>query len=156
MTDKANRGPGLCVPPPLIYVAALLAGVGLNHAWPVRVLPGGWGVVLGIAAIGPGIAVMPALLSRFLRAHTPFNPYKPASALITSGPYRYSRNPAYMALTLWYLGVGLILNSAWILVLVVPPVLVIDRLEIPREEGHLETRFGEVYLRYKAGVRRWL
>ena len=89
-------------------------------------------------------------------AGTPFDPHKPASALITDGPYRFSRNPAYVTLTLWYVGIGLLLNNGWVLLLVLLPLLVMDRCAIPREERHLEAEFGEEYRRYKSTVRRWL
>jgi protein-S-isoprenylcysteine O-methyltransferase Ste14 len=156
MSGRMHEGPGLRVHPPVVYLTALLAGGGLNCVWPMRVLPGGWGVVGGLIVIGLGAAILPGVVSRFRRAGTAFNPHKPASALITDGPYRFSRNPAYVALTLWHLGIGLLLNNAWILLLVVPPVVIMDRLEIPREERHLESQFGEPYVRYKARVRRWL
>jgi protein-S-isoprenylcysteine O-methyltransferase Ste14 len=88
---------------------------------------------------------------------TPFFDFrKAASVLITDGPYRFSRNPSYVALTLLYLGVGIILNNGWIWLLVVPVLLVMDLRVVRKEERHLETTFGEDYLRYKAAVRRWL
>jgi protein-S-isoprenylcysteine O-methyltransferase Ste14 len=150
-----HEGPGLRVHPPVIYLLALLAGIGLDCTWPLRLWPGPWRVIPGIVVIGLGVAIMPPALSRFRRARTAFNSHKPASALIADGPYRFSRNPAYIALTLWYVGIGLILNNAWALLLVIPPLAIVDRLEIPREERHLEAQFGAQYLRYKAKVRRW-
>jgi len=111
---------------------------------------------VGIVLIVLGVAIMPPVLLRFRRAGTPFNPHKPASALITDGPYRFSRNPAYVVLTLWYLGAGLLLHNGWILLLSPPLVLVMDRCVIRKEEQHLEAEFGEEYRRYKATVRRWL
>lgn len=149
-------GPGTRIHPPLIYLAALLVGVGLNHWWPIRLLPGPWGGVVGVALIAAGVAIMPPVLLRFRRAGTAFNPHKPASALITDGPYRLSRNPAYVALTLWYLGAGLLLNNGSVLLLAIPVLLAMDRWVVPREERHLEAKFGEQYLRYKSAVRRWL
>ena len=133
-----------------------MVGVGLNHWWPIRLLPGPWGGVVGAALIAVGVAIMPPVLLRFRRAGTAFNPHKPASALITDGPYRFSRNPAYIALTLWYLGAAFLLNNGWVLLLVVPVLLVMDRRVIPAEERHLQAKFGEQYLRYKSHVRRWL
>jgi protein-S-isoprenylcysteine O-methyltransferase Ste14 len=156
MSGKTHEGPGLPVHPPVVYLLALLLGVGLNFLWPLSLLPGWWGVITGILVIALGVAIMPPVVSRFRRAGTPFDPHKPASALITDGPYRFSRNPAYVALTLWYLGIGLVLNNAWVLLLAIPPVLVMDRWAIPREERHLEEKFGPEYIRYKACVRRWL
>ncbi len=156
MSHKTYEGPGLRIHPPVVYLLALLVAIGLNYLWPISFLPRWWGVVLGIVVIALGAAIMPAVVSRFRRFRTAFDPHKPASALITDGPYRFSRNPAYIALTLWYLGLGPVLNNAWILLLAILPVLVMDQWAIPREERHLEERFGQDYVRYKARVRRWL
>ncbi len=99
---------------------------------------------------------MPPVLRRFRRAGTTFDVRKAASVLITDGPYRFSRNPSYVSLTLLYLGIGFLLNNGWILLLVVPVLLVMNLWVVRKEERHLETKFGEDYLRYKAAVRRWL
>ena len=146
----------MAVHPPVVYLLALLAGVGLHLLWPIRLPPGWWGVVAGILVIALGTAIMPPVVSRFRRAGTAFDPHKPASALITDGPYRFSRNPAYVALTLWYLGIGLLLNNGWALLLTIVPVFIMDRWAIPCEERHLEEKFGREYIQYKARVHRWL
>ncbi len=156
MSRKRHAGPGLPVHPPVVYLLALLAGVGLHFLWPIRPLSGWWGVVVGILVIALGTALMPPVLAGFRRAGTAFDPHQPASALIIDGPYRFSRNPAYVALTLWYLGLGLILNNGWVLLLTIVPVLIMDRWAIPREERHLEEKFGQEYVQYKARVHRWL
>ncbi len=156
MNSKEHEGPGLPVHPPVVYLVVLLIGIGLNYGWPLALLPGWWGGIIGVVLILLGAAIMPPVLARFQRAGTPFNPHRPASALITDGPYRFSRNPAYVALTLWYLGVGFALSNGWILLLTLPLVLVMDRCAIRREERHLEAKFGEEYRRYKSTVRRWL
>ncbi len=151
-----HEGPGLPVHPPLLYLAALLVGIGLNYLWPIALMPGRGGIIVGVLLILLGAAILPPTLARFYRAGTPFDPHKPASALITDGPYRYSRNPAYVVLTLWYLGIAFLLNNGWALLLVLGPLLFMDRCAIRREEQHLEAKFGEEYRRYKSTVRRWL
>jgi protein-S-isoprenylcysteine O-methyltransferase Ste14 len=90
------------------------------------------------------------------RAHTPVDPLKPTTALVTEGPFRYSRNPIYLALTLLYLGVVLLINALGILLLVVPAVLVLRYGVIAREEAYLTRKFGDAYRQYTAQVRRWL
>lgn len=151
-----HEGPGLRIHPPVIYLAALLMGVGLNYGWPIGLPASPWGSILGIVLIVTGIAIMPPVLVCFRRAGTAFNGHKPTTALIVDGPYRFSRNPAYVALTFWYLGLGFLLNNGWILLLALPILLMMDQWVIPREERHLEAKFGEPYLRYKSKVRRWL
>jgi protein-S-isoprenylcysteine O-methyltransferase Ste14 len=150
-----NGGPG-ALPPPVIYVAALLAGLALNYLWPVSFPPARWGYSIGTVLVIASVFIVFPVFLRFRRAGTPFDVRKPATALITDGPNRFSRNPGYVALTLLYLGVALLVSSLWALLLVVPALLVMDRWIVRREERHLEERFGEQYLRYKRTVRRWV
>jgi len=157
MNVEASSGPGIRIPPPVIYVAALVIGFVLNYLWPMSPFSGSSRYVIGSLLIAVNVLIMPPVLRRFRRAGTPFSDFrKAASVLITDGPYMFSRNPSYVSLTLLYLGVGIILNNGWILLLVVPVLLVIDLWVVRKEERHLETKFGEDYLRYKAAVRRWL
>jgi protein-S-isoprenylcysteine O-methyltransferase Ste14 len=99
---------------------------------------------------------MPPVLSRFRRAATTFDVRKAASALITDGPYRFSRNPTYLSLTLLCLGLAIVLDSGWVLILLILVFLLMNLWVVRREERHLEAKFGEQYLRYRASVRRWL
>ena len=102
------------------------------------------------------ILIVPPVLVRFRRAGTTLDVRKAASALITDGPYRFSRNPLYVSLTMLYVGLGVVLNSVSILLLAVPVLFIMDRWVIRREEEHLEEKFGNRYLHYKSTVRRWL
>src|SRR5215510_13249591 len=142
--------------PPLLYGAAFVIGLLLHWASPVHILPStlvrGIGVVCVLVSLPLALATFRALS----RAHTPADPLKPTTALVTEGPFRYSRNPIYVALTLLYLGVALLINALWILLLVVPVLLVIRYGVIAREEAYLTRKFGEAYRQYTAQVRRWL
>ena len=153
----ASSGPGIRIPPPAIYAAALAIGLVLNYLWTMSPLSGFSRYVIGAGVISVNLLIMPSVLRGFRRVGTPFfDLRKPASALITEGHYRFSRNPSYVSLTLLYLGIGILLNNGWILILVAPVLLVMDLWVVRREERHLEAKFGEEYLRYKASVRRWL
>ena len=156
MNSETHTGPGIRLPPPVIYLAALLTGIVLNSLWAMSPLPGSWRYIVGSLLIAVSVLIMPPVLRRFRRAGTSFDVRKAVSVLITDGPYRFSRNPSYVSLTLVYLGVGIILSNGWVLLLVVPVLLVMDLWVVRKEERHLETKFGEDYLRYKAAVRRWL
>ena len=149
------RGP-LPVPPPVIYLSALLLGWGLDQVWPLPRLPAPLAYLLGMLLVIASAAIVLPTFLRFRRANTPFDVRKPATALITDGPLRFSRNPGYVALTLLYLGIGLLLNDVWVLLLAVPALLVMDLWVVRREERHLEEQFGDEYVRYKRSVRRWL
>jgi protein-S-isoprenylcysteine O-methyltransferase Ste14 len=94
---------------------------------------------------------------RTLRAAgTPVPGDRPTTKIVHTGPYRYSRNPVYVAFSLFHLGVACWVNSLWLLVSLVPAVALMSFVVIPREEHYLETRFPSEYLAYKAAVRRWL
>ncbi len=156
MNPKPHDGPGLSIPPPVIYTTALLVGIGLNYVWPTSLLPSPWRYIVGIVITVVASVVITPVLTRFRRAGTPFDVRKPALTLITDGPYRFSRHPSYGALTLLYIGVALLLDNRWVLILAVPLLLVMDQWVVRKKERHLEAKFGEEYRRYKSAVRRWL
>jgi len=143
-------------PPPLIFGAFLLGGLLLQYFWPLRFLPRMVAVVLAVAMIGAGYFNGHFAHREMARQKTPINPLKPTTALVTNGPYRFSRNPLYLSLLLFYLGLAALFNSLWIVVLVVPLLAVMQRGVIAREEIYLERKFGDEYRQYKACVRRWI
>jgi protein-S-isoprenylcysteine O-methyltransferase Ste14 len=101
-----------------------------------------------------------ALAAWFLRtmrkADAPIRTDKPVPRLTTEGPFRYSRNPSYLALAMIYAGIAVLRNSLWAILLLPLMVSVIQREVIRREERYLERTFGEEYLDYKGSVRRWV
>jgi protein-S-isoprenylcysteine O-methyltransferase Ste14 len=91
----------------------------------------------------------------FRAAGTPVPGNRPTTAIVGVGPYRFSRNPIYLAFSLFQAGVALVVNDAWVLVTLLPAIAVMSLVVIPREERYLEARFGEEYASYRRGVRRW-
>jgi protein-S-isoprenylcysteine O-methyltransferase Ste14 len=151
-TDNA----GVVVKPPILYFGVLAVGLVLETLWPAPFLPETAQCAVGGAAILTGQAMVVACMGRFRAAGTPVGPYKPTSAIVSDGLYGLSRNPIYVALTLIYLGIGVAIDSPWILALVVPVLLVMRTCVIVREERYLERKFGAEDLGYKASVRRWV
>jgi protein-S-isoprenylcysteine O-methyltransferase Ste14 len=147
---------GVRVPPPLYYVAGFLAGVALELAFPIERPP------LAITLLGTAIgavgwlALDGAAMLFFSRARTTMMPTRPSSALVTTGPYRFTRNPIYIGMFLGLIGLAVAFDSLWVIVLLVPFYLVIRYGVVAREEAYLERKFGDVYLAYKARVSRWL
>ena len=151
-----KHGPGIRLHPPIIFAISILAGVGLNNFWP-RTMPYGlqdhiYGMILIIVAL---LLAVWSLLG-FYRTGTDVRPDTPDSTLLTSGPYRFSRNPLYIVLALAQLTAAVWLNNLWVLLLVIPSVIVISLYAIAREERYLEALFGQQYIDYKKRVRRWL
>jgi len=90
------------------------------------------------------------------RAGTSEKTSLPTTALVTTGPFRFSRNPLYVSLTLGYIGIAVAAQSLWALALLIVVLVVMQKGVISREERYLERKFGADYLRYKERVRRWI
>lgn len=156
-TGVAERDrPGVIAPPPFIYALALAIGFGLDALLPSASLPAALRWPFGGALLVVGLALAAAFFTAFRRARTPIDVRKATTTIVTTGPYRLSRNPGYLSLTLIYLGITVFASALWALVSLVPTLILVDRGVIAREERYLERKFGEEYLRYKARARRWL
>ena len=154
-TNNADN-PGVMTPPPFIYAGALAAGLLANRRYHVPFLPRPLARTLGPVLIAGGFLVGLLGLREMRRAETNVDPYKPATAVVTEGPYRFTRNPMYVGFTLMYVGISALAN-ALVPILLLPPVFaVMRRGVIEREERYLERKFGDEYLRYKDRVRRWI
>jgi protein-S-isoprenylcysteine O-methyltransferase Ste14 len=155
-TPDAPATSGVRFPPPLIYLAGFAAGVGLELAVPIDDLPGVV-TVLGTALCAAlWVALDGVATVSFARAKTSMVPMKPTTALVTSGPYRLTRNPMYVGMAFLYAAFALGFGVIWALAVLPVVLLAVDRLVIAKEEPYLEARFGDQYRDYKRGVRRWL
>jgi protein-S-isoprenylcysteine O-methyltransferase Ste14 len=155
MTDNQDN-PGINLPPPLIYVVPLVLGFVLNRRVRLPFLPRGAARGLGWPLLGGGVALNGWFLKTMRDAEAPIRTDKPVPKLATTGPFRYTRNPSYLALAMIYAGIAVLRNSLWAILLLPPVVMVMQREVIGREERYLERAFGEEYLDYKARTRRWL
>ena len=147
---------GVKFPPPLIFLISILIGVGLNRLRPMSFVPASLAMPIGIA-FSAAAFILAFLGFRELKRHqTSPRPDHPSSAVVTSGPYRFTRNPLYVSLSLLHLGIGLWTNILWVVLMLIPAWLVVTTQVIAREEAYLERAFGEDYLSYKRTVRRWI
>lgn len=143
-------------PPPLLYIAGLGIGIGLDALLPSVSLSRGVAWSVGGLLLLAGLCLAAAFFSAFRRARTPVDLRKPTSAIVTTGPYRLSRNPGYLSLALIYAGIAILASTLWAFVSLVPTLLVVEYAVIRREERYLERKFGTEYTSYKARTRRWL
>ena len=150
--DHAN----VYFPPPLIHLSAILIAVGLAWRYPLALPTGALSIGLGVVLLAVSMLIARAAFRQFSRNHNPVAPNKPIGDLMDGGPFRFTRNPLYVALALLQAGIGLISGSAWILLTLPPALLVVRYYVIAREEAYLTRRFGQAYLDYQSRVRRWL
>jgi len=155
MQDHAD----VVVKPPLLFVGALLLGCLLSRIVPLG--PGlGSANARALAAGGSlalvGLALFAVSAREFRRAGTSVVPGEPSTVLLEGGPYRYTRNPIYISFVIFYFGLAIMLTSAWMLVLLIPVLIILQRGVVKREEAYLQAKFGAAYGKYQARVPRWL
>jgi protein-S-isoprenylcysteine O-methyltransferase Ste14 len=142
--------------PPLVYLVPFALTWALQR-WRPWTIPGGTALgVAGLAMVAGGIVLMVWSFVTLTRAHTTVIPWEQVSAVVTAGPFRFSRNPIYLADAITYLGGSLLVHSWWPLLVLPGMVLVMRRKVIDREERYLTERFGDAYRDYQFQVRRWL
>ncbi|PSB49502.1 isoprenylcysteine carboxylmethyltransferase family protein [Chroococcidiopsis sp. CCNUC1] len=153
MPEVANSG---IVRPPFVYLGAIALGLLLHFAWSVPLVSRAVSVPLGGTVVLVAVALFLWAVRTFQTAGTPVPGNRPTTMIVHTGPYRWSRNPIYLSFSLLQLGVGLWVNSLWLLVTLIPALALMSFVVIPREEHYLESCFPSDYLPYKASVRRWL
>jgi protein-S-isoprenylcysteine O-methyltransferase Ste14 len=153
---QPDDGPGIIVPPPLIYFTGFLFAYAVNRFYPIPMFGPPLSIVLALLAVAPSAVLGLWGLLEFRRARTNPFPHKPSSSLVIVGPYRVTRNPMYLSLTLLYIGIGFLFRIAWTFIFLPGIIFIIHVYVIRREESYLESRFGEQYHSYKKQVRRWL
>jgi protein-S-isoprenylcysteine O-methyltransferase Ste14 len=159
MTADASDKAGVIAPPPLIAVATLLAGLSLDWLAPVSLLRDALGLPARLAAgsllIAGGLALALSAERAFRAIGTNPLPWKPATALASSGLYARTRNPMYLGLALVVFGIALALGSLWTLAMMIPGALVMHYGVVRREERYLENKFGDDYRAFMARVPRY-
>ncbi len=155
-SNETKDHPGVIAFPPLIWLVGALTSASVHFTFPHRMTSHGvalpLGIVLAIAA--PSLAIWALLVMK--KAGTNVNPSAPALVIVRNGPYRFTRNPMYLALCMLQVGLSFLLNDWLALLFVIPLALVLHYGVILREERYLEAKFGGEYLALKGEVRRWV
>ncbi len=144
------------VPPSLVFLIPLALAVGLDFLLPLRLPAKQVLSPIGFALLLASLALMYAASGAQARAKTTATAWKHNEALVTDGPFRWSRNPAYLAFVLWFVAAGLLMASVWPFLFLIPTLVAFHYVVIVKEEAYLAARFGEAYDAYRAKVRRWL
>lgn len=158
-TAGARDNSGVRVPPPLIFFGLLILGFIIEFFWPLRIITPAHAIVartLGVVLVIAGLALFASAVGTFRSVGTSVVPIKPTTALAFSGPYRFTRNPIYLAMAVVTAGIALITNALWPLLMAPLLMVVLTYTAILREERYLAMKFGEPYTTYVSRVRRWM
>ncbi len=144
------------LPPPLVFLGYLVGAIALQWAVP---FPLPWPLplrVLGGVLLVGGFLLAASAVRELRRMHATPNRHQPVTVLVTSGPYRFTRNPIYLGFLLIYLGFTLLAGTLWGLIL--SPILIgtITQWVIHAEEQYLDEKFETEYREYAARVRQWI
>lgn len=161
MAEQASNigSPAVNFPPPVLFVMAIAAGWGIEKKYPLPLsslvaIPAR--AIVSWVLIVSGTSLMAWGLVVFRIARTAVYPNQPARQLVAGGPYRLSRNPMYVGLTMMTTGVAFLADNVWMLTALPVTLTVISKFVIQREERYLQHEFGSVYVDYQKRVRRWL
>lgn len=160
MSDPVSteRGARVSFPPPLVFLSSIPLGVLCRYAVAPARLPIDpmIRIIAGLLALLTGVALLVWAQGLFARTGQNPIPWKPTPELIFQGPYRFTRNPMYLGMTLVVFGFGIALNNLWISLLALPALLVVHLVAVLPEERYLSEKFGETYKQYLEQVRRYL
>ena len=151
-------GASVRIPPPLVYLAAVIAG-GLagRYLFPLSLdVPGGVRFTAAAVVVAIGFGVMAAAVGLFRRTGQDPKPWKSTPEIISTGVYRITRNPMYVGMALLQAGYGMARANGWTIALIPIVLAVVYATAVRHEEAYLEQKFGAAYLTYKSSVRRWI
>jgi len=147
--------PNVITFPPIIFFIFYIMGYVTDRAFPTDLGSSETRYSIGGVLLVVSGAIVVWAITHFIRAKTHVDVRKPAIALVTDGPYRFSRNPMYLAMTLLYGGFAAAFSLPITLGFLIPCLALLEYGVISREEIYLDRKFGQEYRNYKGRVRRW-
>ena len=153
---KDQDHPKVLMPPPVFFLIHLVIGFSINYLLPLQIVADGGRLKSGFIFMGLSLILFVWSVATFKKFRNDPNPYVEDKLVITSGPYRFTRNPIYMAMIIFVVGTGILFNNWWIVLLVVPSLIILSEKIVKKEEEYLTEKFGEEYREYRRKVRRWL
>lgn len=143
--------------PPILYVCAALAGLKLGEWFPAPWWPTDWRIqLLGLVMIAAALGFDFWAMGMMMRQRANILPNRPATALVTTGPFRWSRNPIYLGNTVMVSSFAVAFGNPWFIPCALVAAFAVNRLAIRREEAHLAALFGPAWHDYAARTGRWL
>lgn len=154
--EMQNDSPKVKIPPPIIFHGFGLFGVTINFLNPLTITGPSWFIYLGVFILILSFLGFGHMVNFYKKNETEIEPHKTTSKIITSGLYKYSRNPIYLISCAGPISLGFIFLTYWAMFAFIPALIVVYFTAVKKEEQYLEKKFGQEYLDYKKKVRRWL
>ncbi|MCP5381316.1 MAG: isoprenylcysteine carboxylmethyltransferase family protein [Kordiimonadaceae bacterium] len=154
--DDHQDNAGIITHPPVFYIIAIILGLILDYIYPLSVGLAGNEKIAAIVLFILGTIIIILGFRIFARNKQSPSVHASVTKVYQSGIYAYSRNPIYLGVALMMLAFGLYLDKLWIIFMMIPLIIILNRLVIEKEEAYLEAKFGEEYIKYKKKVRRWI
>lgn len=151
-----TKGPAVKIPPPLIFFGFMSAAIFVQREYPVLLPRFVFLEIVGGLLMLASIVIAALAWQRFRKADTHVEPWKPTSAIVADGVFSFSRNPMYVAMSLFVFSFGLIQGEILVMLSVIPAAVTVYFVAIKKEEAYLGRKFGDEYLDYKKKVRRWV
>ena len=152
---EVRDAPRIVAFPPFIFLGTLALGIAIHLVKAARALPNTPARLAGALFLVIFVVLGISAEQAMRHAGTNIRPDRPTTAIVDSGPFRFTRNPLYMAAICGYLGIALLVNSIWPILLLLPMLILLQEGVVKREERYLERKFGDDYLNYRRRVRRW-
>ena len=156
MSGAPDDSPGVLIFPPRLFLICLVVGLIVHFVCPYRVAISPWARGAGVTIAIAGVALTIWGKRTMEAAGTNVRPDQPALAIVSHGPFAYTRNPLYLGVMGMFTGAGIALASPAFLTMLVPLFLVLRFGVVLREERYLDAKFGDAYRGYKARARRWI
>lgn len=151
-----DLGPAVKFPPPILFVLGLGLAFVLDRVAPLWRVPDHAALAMvGAVLVVGGLGFVYAGILTFRRFRTAVYPNRPAKLVVETGPFALTRNPMYVGMTVFYLGMLLLMRSVWALALLPAVLVALQHFVIRREERHLTEKFPDAYAAYRARVPRW-
>jgi protein-S-isoprenylcysteine O-methyltransferase Ste14 len=156
MTEQTKDHADVKFHPPVLMAIHLAAALVLGWLVPLPLPVPKFVNVAGMTMVIVGLVAAFGALRQMIQAHTSPDPHSPTTSVVTTGVYRFTRNPIYVGYLCVLIGIPLIFGNYWGVILSPLQVILFNRLIIQHEEAYLSEKFGQEYLDYKARVWRWI
>lgn len=156
VSSNSPDNAGVIAPAPVFFAVTFILGLSAQYFYSMPIAQTGYTRIAGLVFIVISIPIVLSAVYELRKAGTAFDARKASTALVTSGIFRFSRNPTYLSMTILFSGFALVLNSIWLLLAVAVALVCTQIGVIQREEHYMAAKFGDEFYRYKDQVRRWI